>query len=170
MTITHEDLAEAYARIPQPDLLLLCRWLALPYGGNTPVFTVEDPWGRPLPGNIRQEENNFKQLRRELVSLQKEEQTRQNRLFTLRGQAKPLWSKPAKVPTVEVKSELEKVARRAHVTLQNVGAPRTTKVTDNITGVELTLRLTGSMRDISLFLTELDKNEPAFFWASCIFF
>jgi len=123
--------------------------------------------GLPLPGNIRQEESQFKKLRRELAALQKEEQSRQNRLFKLRSQAKPLWSKPAKVPTVEVQSELEKVARRAHVTLQNVGAPRTTKTTDNITSVELTLRLTGSMRDIGLFLSELDKNEPAFFWATC---
>jgi hypothetical protein len=39
--------------VSRDDLLLLVRWLALPYGANTPVFAMENPYGQPLPASRR---------------------------------------------------------------------------------------------------------------------
>lgn len=127
-------------------------------------FKFED-W--PLPGNLRSAETTLKGLRRELATLEKEQQARERSMERLRQQARPVWTKVGKVPTVEVQAELEKVARIAKVTIQNVGAPRTTKIADNLSGVELTLRIIAPMRDISRFLLEVEKNQPPFFWATC---
>lgn len=38
-----------------PELLELIRWLALPYGGNEPIFAVEDQFGRALPEGLRRQ-------------------------------------------------------------------------------------------------------------------
>lgn len=121
----------------------------------------------PLPANIRQEERQVKQLCKELARLQQDELARRRDIEQLRQQAKVLWVKSSKLPSMEVQTELESVARRAKVVIQNIGAPRNNKLSDNISSVELSLRLGGSMRDMSRFLAELEKNDPPFFWASC---
>lgn len=39
--------------LSRDDLLDLIEWMGLRYGGNTPVFATENPYGQPLPGAIR---------------------------------------------------------------------------------------------------------------------
>jgi cell division protein FtsL len=120
----------------------------------------------PLPNNVRDQERQVKTLRRDLAALEKEELLRQRRIDKVRAQAKPLWQKSGKNPSVEVQTELEKVAR-GRVTLQTIGASRLNKLSDNVSSVELPVRIAGSMREIGRFLAELEKNEPAFFWSAC---
>ena len=120
----------------------------------------------PLPTSIREQERLVKSLRRDLAALEKEEQVRQRRIDKVRAQARPLWQKSGKNPSVEVQTELEKVAR-GRVTLQTIGASRLNKLSDNVSSVELPVRIAGSMRDIGRFLAELEKNEPSFFWSAC---
>ena len=85
----------------------------------------------PLPGNIRNQEKQVRELRRDLATLEKEEQLRQRRIDKVRAQARPLWQKSGKNPSVEVQTELEKVAR-GRVTLQTIGASRINKLSDNV--------------------------------------
>jgi hypothetical protein len=122
----------------------------------------------PLPGNLQREEATVRQLRDELARLRKEEATNQRWLETLRQKARPIWHiKGDKLPSVEVQNELEKVAQRAQVSIQSLGAPRTSKLAENISGIELSLHIVGSMRDVGRFLTEVEKNTPGFCWVSC---
>jgi len=122
----------------------------------------------PLPGNVQRQEQSVRQLRRELADLRKEEAGRQRWLETLRHETRSMWhNKGGKMPSVEVQGELEKVAQRAQVSIQNLGAPQTGKLSDNISGIDIALHIVGSMREVGRFLAELDKNEPGFSWLSC---
>lgn len=121
----------------------------------------------PLPANLRQADEQLKGLRHELQVLEKEKAKREAAIAELQAATQPMWTRVSRMPAVEVQAELETVARSAKVTIQNVGAPRSSKITDNVTAVELTLRIVGPMRDISRFLQELERDQPPFFWSSC---
>ena len=132
------------------------------------LFFDTSPSEWPLPGNVLRQEESVRQLRRELADLRKEEGARQRWLITLRHETRSIWhSKAGKMPSVEVQSELEKVAQRAQVSIQNLGAPQTGKLSDNISGIDIPLHIVGSMRDIGRFVAELEKTEPGFSWLSC---
>ena len=120
----------------------------------------------PLPGTLRKTEEEVRGLRRKMVLVEEQAKDRHARIARINRQAATFWQKVAN-PQAEMAGELEKVARRSRITLQNMGAPRSSKIGDNLTGTEISIQVTGSMHDISQFLAELDRNSPRFFWISC---
>lgn len=121
----------------------------------------------PTRGHLTDETKRLKGFHRELTTLEKDARARQRRTAELRRLAEPLWRKQDKNAAVEVQNGLEQAARRSGVTLQNVGAARTGRISDNLSSVDLSLRVAGSMRDVAKFLAELERSQPAFTWASC---
>jgi hypothetical protein len=120
----------------------------------------------PLPGTLARETQQVRALRRQVAALEKEERARHLWREELRQKARALWRIEGKTPAVEVQSALEQVARQARITLQNVGAPRTLKLSEHVTAVELSLRLSGSMQEASRFLYELERYQPVFQWTA----
>lgn len=47
------DQSTAEDQVTYDDLVMLIRWLALPYGKRSPIFALEDWQGNPLPANRR---------------------------------------------------------------------------------------------------------------------
>ena len=120
----------------------------------------------PLPTTLQAAETEVSGLRRKMVLAEDEAKERHNRIAKINRQTAAFWKKVAS-PQVEIAGELEKVARNSKITLQNMGAPRSTKISDNLMGTEISIQVTGSMHDLSLFLANLDANSPRFFWISC---
>lgn len=146
-------------------LLLLVVVLVAVVGAIVLLGSGVSDW--PLPGNVQREEDAVRQLRDELAKLHKEQAAHERWLDTLRQKSRAIWhTKGDKLPSIEVQSELEKVAQRAQVTIQNM-TPATSKLTENITGIQLTLRIVDSMHAVGRFLTEVDKNNPGFCWVTC---
>lgn len=155
-----------WSRLPRRQRLLLVVALVLAVVSAASLLQLGDG-ELPLPGTLRREEAAVRELQRDLARLEKEERGRRAGLEQLRQQARTLWRLEGKTPAVEVQAALEGVARRAHITLQNVGAPQTLKLSENVSSVQLSLRLAGSMQEVARFLHELEQNQPAFLWASC---
>ena len=145
-------------RLAWLGLTLLVLAAGLTWGGRNSL---------PLSGNVRKAEARAKQLRREARNLAAEKTAMQQDVQQMQLLAKPLWAKPSRPPITEIQTELEKAARRAQVQLQNVGGPQTGKISENLSSLAVTVRLTGSMREISRFLLELEQNEPRLFWSAC---
>ena len=120
----------------------------------------------PLPATLQKAETEISGLRRKLVQAEEDAKDRHNRIAKINRQTAVFWQKVSN-PQVEIAGELEKVARTAKITLQNMGAPRSGKISENLMGTEITISVTGSMHDISQFLANLDANSPRFFWIAC---
>ncbi|MFA5204840.1 MAG: hypothetical protein WC708_10615 [Lentisphaeria bacterium] len=121
----------------------------------------------PTSGHLQDAEKRLKSFRRELASLEREDRAQQRRMDDLRRQGRTLWRKPDKNTAVLVQGGLDQAARRAGVTLQNAGTPRTARISDNLSSTDLSLRVTGGMHSLAKFLAELERSQPAFTWASC---
>lgn len=134
------------------------------------ILNLSGSWtaGLPLPGNLKREAGRCAALRHKAKELAVEHAQYQAELAALQRQTRGVWRKNnGRINLAEVQGELEKVARRAKVQFQNVGAPRSSKLGDHLSVIEIPVRLAGSMHDLSRLLTELDQNEPRFGWSSC---
>ncbi len=121
----------------------------------------------PLSGNVRKAEARAKQLRREARMLAAEKTAMEHDFQQMQLLAKPLWVKYSRPPITEIQNELGKAALRARVQIQNIGGPQAGKISENLSSLAVPVRLTGSMREISRFLVELEQNEPRLFWSAC---
>jgi hypothetical protein len=117
----------------------------------------------PLPGTLSKAEKEVVKLRRDVAALERNAQERKLRIGQLREPASLFWQKVGN-PQAEIAGELDKAARRANVTLQNIGAPRDSKISDNLSGTEISIQFMGSMHEIGRFIAELEANRPRFFW------
>ena len=110
-------------------------------------------------------EADVKKLRRDLVSLKRNDQDKQLRITRLQEQASVFWQN-AENPHAEIAGKLDKVARQATVALQNVGAPGESKISEVLGGTEISLQFTGSMHEVARFFAALETARPRFFWRS----
>ena len=149
------------------------RWLA----AIAAVFVVavivrraDVPWHRlPSPETIRAEEKRLRSLRKRLAQIETEAAGREREFDLLTAQARPYWQIQGRTPSVEVPAEFARLAQRAQVTPQQVGAPRTNKVLDlnDVREVEFSIRLTASMGEVSRLLTEMERSPSQFYWRKC---
>ncbi len=122
--------------------------------------------GLPLPGAISREEKRLEDLQRTFKRLQKDRRQLEEDLDHLRSAARPFWSVEGRLPAAEVQSQFDKLARRARVTIQSVGAPQVHKVSEQVRSVELAVRFRGTMREVARLLAELEKSDRPFYWLS----
>lgn len=122
----------------------------------------------PLPHVIARCEQELEDERAYLKKLRQTETEQQQKTARLKSQVTPyLWEMRDKVPGAEVQSEVERVAREARVTLQTMSSQRVNEVSEHLRSTELTVNLSGSMRDISRLLGALHAAERPFYWRSC---
>ncbi len=117
----------------------------------------------PIPGTIGRAEGEVQKLRQELASVRKNEQGQQLRIAKLRDQASVFWQ-TAGNPHAEIAGELDKAARRANITLLNTGSPGESKISERLSGTEISIQFLGSMHEIARFLAALESNRPRFYW------
>ncbi|MFO7821155.1 MAG: hypothetical protein R6V56_03730 [Lentisphaeria bacterium] len=122
----------------------------------------------PLPHIISAKEEELIKQKAHYSKLQNKlrriELTRQQ----LQRQVGPyLWRMEGKVPSAALQADLQKIARKAHVTIQTTGGQRTYDVSDHVRSVEAAVKLTGTMREISRFLEVCEKNANHIAWHSC---
>ncbi len=122
----------------------------------------------PLPHVMRARRSTLVDRQRHLAKLVRARERHDQTLARLQSRIAPqVWRMSDKVPATEVQGEVDRLARLAHVTIQTMGGQRVSDVGNNLRNVELTVNLTGSMRDISRFLAVLDSAERRFYWRSC---
>ena len=122
----------------------------------------------PTPGAIEKRE---KELRHKLDRLEKlvaAHVEQQQRLARVKANLQPyIWRMSAEVPSAEVQSAIDRIAREARVTIRTMGSRRVSDASDHFRTVEATVNLSGTMRDISRLLTALDRADRKFYWRSC---
>jgi len=123
----------------------------------------------PLPSSIAALEGKLEKRREALAKLEAHRSEGQDALAKLGEKAGPFWQIQGKDPKVEVPNEFARLARKAQVTIQQVGAPRTEKVLDltHVRAVEFSVRLTASMREISRLMAQIERSERVFYWSRC---
>ncbi len=127
-----------------------------------------DSGALPLDTTLERRMDALKSERARLVKMRRRQDRRMNELAELKRQITPyIWRMNTGLPATEVQSEIEKIARSAHTTIQTMGSPRTTDVGDRLRAVEISVSLTGSMREISRFLYGLHVSGRRFYWDSC---
>lgn len=123
----------------------------------------------PLPGTLQAEGKRIKKLERRLKEIGRASAKRENRLVGLRKVAAPFRRVSAKASAADIRTEFDKIARRAQVTLQSVRLLREKpeKFSEYVLSVELAVQVRTSMREISRLLAELEKARGAFYWKTC---
>jgi len=123
----------------------------------------------PLPGTIRAEGKRIRKLERRLKEVRRAAAKRESRLAELRRVAAPVRRVSSKAYAAEIRTEFDKIARRAQVTIQSVRLLREKpeKFSEFVLSIELAVQLRTSMREISRLLAELEKARGAFYWRTC---
>lgn len=122
----------------------------------------------PLPHTINAKEEELQKFINTYDRLHRERAQYSGMVDDVRRQLVPLiWRMDGKVPSATLQSELENVARKAHVTIQTTGGRDTVEVSEHLRSVESRVRLNGTMREITRFLKALERADKHFVWHSC---
>jgi len=121
----------------------------------------------PTGDNIQAQERQLRELRKELGEEHAADLARAAIVDELRVALEPFWETGSKVPAVEVQKEFDRMARRAHIVIQTIGAPRTNKISDHVISVDINVRTTASMSDISRLLAEMARGKKPMYWRNC---
>ena len=121
----------------------------------------------PTASRIEDARDTLKSKQERRAELEQRHHVRERSLDRLRASAEPyFWRIGERTPTMEIQAELEKIAGNAHVGI-NTRNPRTREVSEHVRNVEIYLNLTGTMREISRFLGEVDRSKRRLFWSHC---
>ena len=122
----------------------------------------------PLPGTVRDREKELVQLQKRVAKTERRRDRQETSLTALRRDMEPVvWRAHGRVFASEVQNELEKAARNAHITIRTMGTPRVREASEHLRGVEITINVKGTMREIGRFLAEVEAARPRFSWVSC---
>ncbi len=123
----------------------------------------------PLPSTLHAEEKRIRKLERRLKAVRRAQEKYAARLAEIRKVAAPFRRISSKTSAAEIRTEFDKLARRAQVTLQSVRLLREKpeKFSEYVLSVELAVQVRTSMREISRLLAELERNRGAFYWRTC---
>jgi len=122
----------------------------------------------PLPKIIDARESELRQRQKQLSDLQEKRRQRGEVLTRLRSDLEPyFWQLDSSVPATAMQSEIDRLGRRARVTIQTLGAPQTNDFTENIRSVEMSLRLNLTMREIARLMAEFENADHRVFWTQC---
>ena len=108
----------------------------------------------PLPENIRRQERKIERLQKELDQAERFEEKRQQKMARLRELADPFWRTDDQASAADVRTELDRIARRAQVTIQNTRlvGDKPEEYTDYVLSVEVSVQIKAPMREISRLL------------------
>ncbi|OPZ28791.1 MAG: hypothetical protein BWZ02_01197 [Lentisphaerae bacterium ADurb.BinA184] len=122
----------------------------------------------PLPATLHARREALEQQQKRLAKLERRRERRDLSLAALRREMEPLiWKARGKVLASEVQNKLEQAARNAHITIRTMGTPRVRDVSEHLRGVEVSINVKGTMREIGRFLAEVEAAQPRFTWVNC---
>ena len=122
----------------------------------------------PLPHTINAKEEELQKFIDTYHRLHREREKYGGMVDDVRRQlASVIWQMDGKVPSATLQSELENVARKAHVTIQTTGGRDTAEISEHLRSVQSRVRLNGTMREITRFLKALERDDKRFVWHSC---
>jgi hypothetical protein len=121
-------------------------------------------------------EEAFNQARRELANSQAALLKAMNERYelkrhreSLKGRANEYWLKSRDGdPAVDIKKIVDKAAEASGFPLSSIGATRSTKVTDGVSLVGMSVRGKTSFKTIVEFIAELEKETPTVYWKSLL--
>jgi Tfp pilus assembly protein PilO len=123
----------------------------------------------PTRAAIDQEAKSLRNATKQLRKLSRQNVRQDQELTELKDLAAPFWQVSGRVAEQEVREELDRLARRAKVSLPRIQNPRKKSLQgyDYIDEVELTISWTATMKEITRFLYEIEKSERVFQWTEC---
>ena len=121
----------------------------------------------PLPGNIDAEREHYDELSQDLAVRKKKRAEYNKKKERLRQRADRFWPAKENNPKVTVQSSFQKMAREAHVTIDNMGGVQISDVSDYIRKVQFSIRLQTSMQEFSRLLAQLQESSYPLFWDRC---
>ena len=106
-----------------------------------------------------------KDLEKEIREVRNIRQVRENFI----KQGKDFWI-PKRDGDIEnnIIKKIEDVAKTSGLKLQNIGNARLTKISEEISFMEVNIEAKSSMEEISRFISDLYKANPCFYWRKCV--
>jgi hypothetical protein len=123
----------------------------------------------PTRSLIEQEGKSLRTATKRLRKLSRQNVRQDRELSELQAMAAPFWQVSGRVSEQEVREQLDRLARRAKVSLPRIQNPRRSSLQgyDYIDEVELTISWTATMKEITRFLYEIEKSDKVFQWTDC---
>ncbi len=122
----------------------------------------------PLPGQIQDMEEKSRAAMEQLAELEWQRSRQESNLRYLQELAEPfLWRIDNRDPSSEIQSALERIARAERVTIRSMGSPRISEISEHIKKVEIAITLNGSMREVTRFMTGVEKAPRKLYWNVC---
>ncbi|MFA6567746.1 MAG: hypothetical protein WCS96_05995 [Victivallales bacterium] len=123
------------------------------------------PGGDRIQNEIAELADMHKNLEREIREVRNIRQIRENFI----RQGKDFWI-PKRDGDIEssIIKKIEDVAKTSGLKLQNIGNARLTKISEEISFMEVNIEAKSSMEEISRFISDLYKANPCFYWRKCV--
>jgi hypothetical protein len=123
------------------------------------------PGGESIQKEIGELGDMHKALDREIGEVRSMRQIRENFI----KQGKDFWV-PKRDGDIEsnIIKKIEDVAKTSGLKLQNIGNARLTKISEDISFMEVNVEAKSSMEEITRFISDLYKANPSFYWRKCV--
>ena len=123
------------------------------------------PGGESIQKEIGELGDMHKALDREIGEVRNMRQIRENFI----KQGKDFWV-PKRDGDIEstIIKKIEDVAKTSGLKLQNIGNARLTKISEDISFMEVNVEAKSSMEEITRFISDLYKANPCFYWRKCV--
>ncbi len=123
------------------------------------------PGGDRIRQEIAELGDMHKDLEKEIGEVRNIRQIRENFI----RQGKDFWI-PKRDGDIEssIIKKIEDVAKTSGLKLQNIGNARLTKISEEISFMEVNIEAKSSMEEISRFISDLYKANPCFYWRKCV--
>ena len=122
----------------------------------------------PTRGRIDGEYQRIKKLRAQLNNLNKAAGKNKEARERIADLTSSYWRKNGKSLTNQIQLKIERIGRKAGLTLKKVGAPKVSELSDNVEAIDVTVSSSASIKELSRFLEEIDKHEPKLVWYTCV--
>ena len=122
----------------------------------------------PSEEKVKKEANELKKLQEELKNeiIESTRLIRRNSEFAARGRSYWLQERDGK-PETEAPRRVESAGRLAEIKLSSIGSIRTSKITEGIISMEMSITAEASIEVLSRFLGEIYRLEPCMRWEKC---
>jgi len=116
---------------------------------------------------VKEMKQKIKDLRFNIHLKKKKQLLEQNKVAVVKSNLDYFWQESStnNISSLTIRNIVQQMARRAGMTLSNVGSPRDMGFSDNIGQFQTTISSRSvSLKDVARFLQVVDRNTPAFFW------